>query len=123
MIDTLRGDTIVSSSNDFDSMISSMLARLLGIDSEDDRQKKNSNVSTSDINGKMPSLTPSKALVIAGLIGNVFTVDSILVDKNQRVEIVLSGILKQKTQLEKIMDQVGKMPFDEVLRSIVGRLL
>lgn len=85
--------------------------------------KKKSNASADSPNDKIPSLTPSKAVIIIGLIGDVLAVDSILLDKNQRVEIVLSGSLRHKTQLEKIMDQVGKMPFDEVMKAIIIRLV
>ena len=87
------------------------------------KHKKNCNNPAGGASGKIPPLTPSKTLVIAGLIGNVFTVDSVLVGRDQQVEIILSGTLKQNTQLEKIMDQVGKMSFDDVLKSILGRLI
>lgn len=119
------------SSNNFDSVIRNALSHLSGTELKNDRQKNSgtntgaggTNTGTGGSNGKFPPLTPSKALIIVGLLGDVFAVDSILVDKDQRIEIVLSASLKQKTQLEKIMDQVGQRPFDEVLKSIIGRLI
>ena len=81
--------------------------------------KKNDNSSS---NCKLPPVSPSSALVIAGLLAGVFIVDSILVDRAQNVEVILSGSLKKETQMEKIMDQIGKMPFDEVLKVVMGRL-
>lgn len=68
------------------------------------------------------ALTPSKALVIGGLLGGVLDVDSILVDKDQTVQIVLVGSLKQKSELEKMLDQIGSMPFDEVVKAMMERL-
>ena len=78
--------------------------------------------SNSSDGTKKTNLAPSQILVIGGLLGGVLEVQSVLVDKSQIVQIVLAGSLKQKTQLEKIMDQMGTMPFDEVMKAIVGRL-
>ena len=84
-------------------------------------QSKQSNQCNQSDQSKI-SINPSQALVIAGILGGVLDVNSILVDKDQRIEILLVGSLKQKTQLEKIMDQIGKMPFDDVLNALLGRL-
>lgn len=67
-------------------------------------------------------LNPSQLLVIAGLIGGVLQVDSVLVDRNQAIQIVLSGSLKRKTQLDIIMEQIGKMPFDQVMAAIMNNV-
>ncbi|WP_425446472.1 hypothetical protein [Dethiothermospora halolimnae] len=67
------------------------------------------------------NLSASNLLVIAGLLSGALTVDSLLVDARQEIQIVLTGSLKQKTELEKMMDQIGTMPFDEVVKAIVGR--
>jgi hypothetical protein len=71
--------------------------------------------------GKL-GITPSQAIVIGGILGGVLNIESVLVDKNQTVEIVLSGSLKKKTVLEKMLDQVGSMPFDEVIKTMLERL-
>ncbi|MCX7747257.1 MAG: hypothetical protein N2645_10255 [Clostridia bacterium] len=76
----------------------------------------------SEDQGNKVSIAPSQALIIAGILGGTLEVDSILVDKDQTVQIVLQGSLKQKTQLDKIMDQIGAMPFDEVIKAMMGRL-
>lgn len=72
-------------------------------------------------NNCLPDLAPSQVLVILGLLSGALEVDSVLIDKEQVVEIVLSGSLKRKTQLEKVMDQVGEMPFDDVMKAVLGR--
>ncbi len=71
---------------------------------------------------KQISLTPVQILVIMGIITGSLDIDSLLVNKNQEIQILLIGSLKQKTGLEKMMDEVGKMPFDDVLKAILGRL-
>lgn len=65
------------------------------------------------------NLTPPKLLIIAGLLAGVFEVDSVLADRDQNVEVVLVGALKRPTQLDQVMEQIGKMPFDQVMRSIM----
>lgn len=72
--------------------------------------------------GKTPTVTPSQLLVIGGILGGALEVSSVLVDKNQTVEIVLTGSLRKKTGLEKMLDQIGSMPFDEVVKAMLGRL-
>lgn len=85
--------------------------------SNSDKNKTNNNS-----NGNKINITPAQALVIVGIIGGVLEVDSVLVDKDQVVQIVLAGSLKQKTELEKMFDNIGSMPFDEVLKAMLGRL-
>lgn len=74
-------------------------------------QSNNGDGRTPDDNPFL-GLNPSELLVIAGLIGGVLEVDSVLVDRDQTVQIILSGSLKRKTQLDMMMEQIGKMPFD-----------
>ncbi|MGE5583022.1 MAG: hypothetical protein ACM3X9_10880 [Bacillota bacterium] len=69
------------------------------------------------------NLLPSELLVIAGIICDVLQVNSVLVDRNQSVEIVLVGTLKRRTQLDKVMQQIGKMPFDQVVQAIMNSSL
>ncbi|MGE5598974.1 MAG: hypothetical protein ACM3XS_06310 [Bacteroidota bacterium] len=65
------------------------------------------------------NLTPAQLLVIAGFLAGVLEVESVSVDKDQQVEISLSGSLKRRTELEIVMEQVGKMPFEQVVRAIM----
>ncbi len=81
-----------------------------------------SNICPPKKDGGNLGITPSQALVIGGIIGGVLNIESVLVDKNQIVEIVLSGSLKKKTELEKMLDQIGSMPFDDVIRTMLERL-
>ncbi|MCX7708477.1 MAG: hypothetical protein N2484_01360 [Clostridia bacterium] len=80
------------------------------------------NMGTEKNNSTM-TMTPSQALIIGGVLGGVFEVESVLVDKDQSVQIVLSGSLKEKSELEKMLDQIGGMPFNEVMKALVDRLV
>lgn len=71
--------------------------------------------------GRSP-LDPQRLLVILGLLSGVLEVNSILVDKDQNVELLLTGTLKRKTRLDKILEQIGGMPFDDVMQAIFDRL-
>ena len=92
----------------------------MGLGCEEDNDGDNNNEKKKN-NNKL-SLTPSQILVISGLLGGVLHVDSVLVDRDQHIQIILEGSLKRKTELEKMMDQIGKMPFDEVLKAMLERL-
>ncbi len=65
------------------------------------------------------NFSPAKALVITGLLTDALNVNSILVGNDQHIEIVLVGELKRKTELDKMMDKVGKLPFDDVMKAFL----
>lgn len=93
----------------------------LGIDIKGENNGNSKNNQGNQKTNCLPNLVPSQMLVILGLLGGVFEVDSVLIDKDQVVQIVLSGSLKRKTELEKMMDQLGSLPFDDVMKAILGR--
>ncbi len=65
-------------------------------------------------------IEPADILVISALVTGALNVDSILVSKDQIVQIVLSGSLKRPTELDKVMEEVGKAPFEQVIKSLLG---
>ena len=70
------------------------------------------------------NLTPAQILVIVALLAGVLEVNSVTIDKDQRLDIVLTGSLKRpkaKTQMEELMAQIGGLPFDQVMKSLLGR--
>lgn len=95
--------------NIFDSLIQNMYGQLQNSSGEDGGCEKNEKI----------TLTPSQLLVVAGLLGGVFQVISVLVDKDQTVQIVLSGSLKRKTEMDKMLDSIGSMSFDDVMKAII----
>lgn len=76
----------------------------------------------NDNSGFKLNLPPQKLAVIAGLLTNVLEVKSVLIDRNQVIEIVVDGSLKRKTPLDKALDVIGPFPFDQVIRAISDRL-
>ncbi|OPX83755.1 MAG: hypothetical protein A4E53_04357 [Pelotomaculum sp. PtaB.Bin104] len=73
-------------------------------------------------NNGIPGLNPAKLLIIAGLLCGALEVKSILVDRDQIVNILLEGSLRRKTKLDKMLDEIGEMPFDDVLKAVLGRV-
>lgn len=84
-----------------------------GNDGKNNNNKKN--------NG-FPCLSPAKLLIIAGLLAGALDVQSVLVDRDQIVNILLEGSLKRKTKLDQMLDEIGQMPFDDVLKAVLGRV-
>jgi len=67
-------------------------------------------------------INPSQVLIISALLTGVLEVTSVLVDRNQTIEIVLTGSLKKKTDLQRLLDQIGSETLDEVVKVMLGRL-
>lgn len=87
---------------------------------KDNKRNPNENKNNND-KCKKPRLSTSQILVITALLADALEVNSFSVDRNQEIQIILTGSLKRKTQMEKIMDQVGQKPFDEVMKTLMGR--
>jgi len=86
--------------------------------------EKGTSIQHTDSNNKNTCkypLTPSQILVIIGLIGGVLNIESVLVDRDQTVSIVLQGSLKKRTEMDKILDKMGSMPFEEVMKALFER--
>lgn len=66
------------------------------------------------------NLAPSQILVMAGLLTGVFNVQSVLIDRSHQVQIVLTGSLRRRTELERMMTRLGGMNFGDVMRAILG---
>ncbi|MDY7221972.1 hypothetical protein P4475_14820 [Halalkalibacterium halodurans] len=66
-------------------------------------------------------LTPQKIAVIIGLVTDALQVQAILVDANQRVEIVLEGHLSKKSEMDRMMDDLSDMKFGEVMDAFMKR--
>lgn len=115
----------MSKYNSTDNMANDILSRLCG--SQNTKQNSNcSQSSSSDSKNPLYSLSPSKALVIVALLSGVLDVYSILVDREQTVQILLEGSLKQKDsgdqELANMLDSIGGKSFDDVVRALINRL-
>ncbi|QDM44864.1 hypothetical protein FLT43_16275 [Paenibacillus thiaminolyticus] len=66
-----------------------------------------------------PKLSPQQIAVIVGLLTNALQVDSVLLDRNQAVEIVLVGSIRRKTKADKVAEQMGGVTVAELLQAIL----
>lgn len=111
----MRGGTFVFSPENINSLLEAMLAK---------SYEKGTSIPDTDSNSKKTcnfSLTPSQTLVLIGLIGGVLNVESVLVDRQQTVNIILQGSLKKKTEMDKVLDKMGSMSFEEVMKALFER--
>lgn len=66
-------------------------------------------------------LTPQQLAVITALLTNALSVDSVLVDKDQTIEIVLSGSLRRKNKTDKLVEELSGITVGELLDAISRR--
>jgi hypothetical protein len=84
---------------------------------KDQKHDKNSNKCKNA--ASRITLNPPQLLIIAGFLSGALNVESVLVDRDQKVKVLLSGTLKRKTEFEEIMAQIGQQPFEQVIRAIM----
>lgn len=77
-------------------------------------KKKNNSMHVPTILNK---LSPEQIAVIAGILLNALEVESVLVDRDQKVEIVLSGSLRRKTKMDQILEQISDVTIGDFLDS------
>ncbi|MEW6447784.1 MAG: hypothetical protein AB1426_06820 [Bacillota bacterium] len=70
--------------------------------------------------GQRIVLTPSQVLLLAAILGGVVDVEAVQVFSDQRVRIWLTGTLRRRTMIDKFLDSIGGMRFDEVIRAFLG---
>ncbi|USB33075.1 hypothetical protein [Paenibacillus sp. YPG26] len=73
-------------------------------------------------NGKKKStppakLSPGQIAVVVGLLTNVLKVNSILLDKDQNIEIVLTGSIRRKTKADRIAEELGDMSVADLMEA------
>ncbi len=107
------------SSGDLNTLFDQIVSRL-SCETSDSARETPAKTKQGD-KKQAPVLTPQKALVILGLLAGVLEVKSVLIDRDQIINILLDGSLKRKTRLDKMLDEIGNMPFEEVLTAIIGR--
>jgi hypothetical protein len=76
----------------------------------------------SNGSGTGGSLSPQQIAVILALLSNSLFVQSLLVDKDQTIQIVLQGSLKRKRRIDKLLDELSGMSMGDVLDSLKDRL-
>jgi hypothetical protein len=97
----------------------------LGLGAQSDKENKQNkhNNNTGGNGTNCPELDPTQLLAVAGILSGGLVVRSVWVNNDQTVQVILTGNLKRKTQLEKAMGQIGQMSFDEVIKAIMANNL
>jgi hypothetical protein len=65
------------------------------------------------------NLTPQQLAVIAALLTNALHVESVLINKDKTVQIVLQGSLKRKTRMDRILEEMNDMTIGDFIKSIM----
>ncbi|MDF2936589.1 MAG: hypothetical protein K0Q90_1962 [Paenibacillaceae bacterium] len=66
-------------------------------------------------------LSPQQLAVITALLSNALKVDSVLVDRNKDLEIVLTGTLRRKTKTDKLLEELEDINIGDLLDAISNR--
>lgn len=113
------------SSDELDLLIQEAMTSL-GMENKVEKNNKSYSRNKNSSKKGKPALSTAQALVIAGILGGSLSVESVLVDANQEINIVLTGSLKRKSdnnnKLDSILDQLGNVPFDDVVAAMLRRL-
>lgn len=87
---------------------------------------KSNNKTNANSNNCKINITPAQALIIGGILTGVFDIYSFQVDIYQNIEITLLGTFKQeeanKPDIDSLLESLGSVPLDDVLKSIINRL-
>ncbi|ANE46597.1 hypothetical protein SY83_10290 [Paenibacillus swuensis] len=66
-------------------------------------------------------LTPAQIAVVAGILTNALEVDSILIGKDKRIEILLQGSLQGRSRMDELMDEFGEASVGDLLETIMRK--
>jgi hypothetical protein len=68
-------------------------------------------------NGKR-KISPQQLAVVVGLLSQALSVDSVMIDKDQNIEIVLGGSLRKQTQMDRLLGEMSELSIGDLLDSI-----
>lgn len=74
-------------------------------------------------NNNTAKLTTTQILAILALLAGTLEVTSVVIDRDQAVQLVLSGTLKKEKEnpLDEVVTQLGNLPFEEVMKAMFNR--
>lgn len=70
---------------------------------------------------KQFNLSPQQIAVITALLLNTLQVQSVLVDKEQTVEVLLVGSLRRKTKIDRLLDEMSDVPVGDLWDALKRR--
>lgn len=66
------------------------------------------------------NLTPNELVVVAGLLGGMLEVTSVLVDKDSFFQVILSST-KKKSKKDDLLAQLEEMDVDDIVAALADR--
>ncbi|MGB9678525.1 MAG: hypothetical protein ACPL3A_00825 [Thermoanaerobacteraceae bacterium] len=84
----------------------------------DDSGKKNDG---GDEKKQVKALTPSEIIVILGILAGTLEPISIIVDRNQGVQIILSGSLKKKILVEDEVKEIENEYLSSAIKALIAK--
>lgn len=70
---------------------------------------------------KESRLTPQQLAVVVGLLTNSLEVLSVLIDKDQRIEIVLEGSIRKRTEADRVAEELENISVAELIEALIRR--
>ncbi|MGG1876636.1 hypothetical protein ABDI30_03455 [Paenibacillus cisolokensis] len=69
----------------------------------------------------LPNLSPQEIAVIVGILTNALEVESVLVDRDQKVSIVLAGSLRRRTEADRLDEEIGNVSVGDLINALIRR--
>ncbi|MUG67647.1 hypothetical protein CHH75_01810 [Paenibacillus sp. 7541] len=69
----------------------------------------------------LPNLSPQEIAVIVGILTNALEVESVLVDRDQKVAIVLAGSLRRRTEADRLAEEIGNVSVGDLINALIRR--
>jgi len=69
----------------------------------------------------LPKLSPAQIAVIVGILTNALEVNSVLVDKDQKVQILLEGSLRKKTKADQVAEDLDDISVSDLIEAYILR--
>ncbi|WP_085978425.1 hypothetical protein [Paenibacillus lactis] len=90
------------------------------------RKNGNSGNGKSRKNGKnkknsLPQISPQQIAVIVGLLTNALEVESVLIDRDQRIQILLEGSIRKKTKADKMAEELDDISVSDLIEAYILR--
>lgn len=70
---------------------------------------------------KQPKLSPQQVAVVIGLLTDALDVLSVLVDRDQNIQIVLQGSLRKKTKVDQLVDDLGDVSVSDLIEAFIRK--
>lgn len=66
----------------------------------------------------LAELSPQQLAVIVALLTNSLEVNSVLIDREQTIQVVLEGSLRRQTRVDELLEELSGMNLGDVIQSI-----